>query len=63
MIEGLLLLALLVTGVAGGAWYLSQGGDFALAWRSLHVVSAQVLVGLLALHLVAVASHMLDFVR
>ena len=63
MIEGLLLLAFLVTGVAGAGWYLAQGGDSALAWRSLHVVSAQVLIAFVVLHVLAVASHMLDFVR
>lgn len=63
MIEGLLLLAFIVAGVAGAGWYLSQGGDSALAWRSVHVVSAQVLVGFVVLHVLAVASHMLDFVR
>ena len=60
-IEGLLLVALVVAGVAGAGWYLAQGGDAALAWRSVHIVSARVLIGLLVLHAVAVASHLVDF--
>lgn len=60
-IEGLLLVALVVAGVAGAGWYLAQGGDAALAWRSVHIVSARVLIGLVVLHAVAVASHLVDF--
>ena len=62
-IEGLLLAAFLVAGLAGAGWYLAQGGDTALAWRSVHVVSARLMIGLLVLHVVAVATHLLDFVR
>ena len=62
-IEGLLLVALVVAGIAGAGWYLAQGGDTALAWRGVHVISARVLIGLLVLHVVAVASHLLDFAR
>ena len=62
-IEGLLLLALLVAGVAGAGWFLAQGGDTALAWRSVHVVAARVLIGLVVLHVAAVASHLVDFAR
>ena len=63
VIEGLLLLALLVAGVAGAGWFLAQGGDTALAWRSVHVVAARVLIGLVVLHVAAVASHLVDFAR
>ena len=63
VIEGLLLLALLVAGVAGAGWFLMQGGDTALAWRSVHVVAARVLIGLVVLHVAAVASHLADFAR
>ena len=62
-IEGLLLLALLVAAIAGAGWHLAQGGDSALAWRGVHVISARVLVGMLVLHVVAVASHLIDFAR
>lgn len=63
MIEGLLLAALLVAGIAGAGWYVAQGGDTAMAWRSVHVVSAHVLIGLLVLHALAVATHLLDLAR
>ena len=62
-IEGLLLLALLVAGVAGAGWFLAQGGDTALAWRSVHVFAARALIGLAVLHVAAVASHLADFAR
>jgi cytochrome b561 len=62
-IEGLLLLAFVVAGIAGAGWYLAQGGESALAWRSVHVVAARGLVGLLVLHVAAVASHLLDLAR
>jgi hypothetical protein len=61
MIEGLLLLALLVTAATGAAWFLAQGEDAAIQWRACHVLAARGLVGLLALHVVAVASHLVDF--
>lgn len=62
-IEGLLLLALLATAATGAAWYFTQGSDEALAWRSWHVLAARGLIGLLALHVVTVSLHLLDFVR
>lgn len=62
-IEGLLLAAFVVAGLAGAGWYLAQGGDAALAWRSVHVIAARLLIALLVLHATAVASHLLDFVR
>ena len=62
-IEGLLLVVMLIAGAAGAGWYLAQGGDTALAWRSVHVVTARVLIGLFVLHLAAVASHLADFAR
>lgn len=63
MIEGLLLVALFVTAISGAAWFASRGGDAALAWRSVHIVSARGLAGLVVLHVLAVASHLLDFLR
>jgi len=62
-VEGLLLLALLATGVTGAGWFLAQGSDAALAWRAQHVLVARTLVGLLVLHVVTVSLHLLDFVR
>jgi cytochrome b561 len=60
MIEGLLLVALAVTAVTGAAWFALQGADAALAWRAGHVLAARSLAVLIVLHLLAVASHLLD---
>lgn len=62
-IEGLLLLALITAGMSGLAWYLCQGSDAALTWRMLHIVCARVLIAAGVLHVLAVAAHLLDFVR
>ena len=63
LIEGLLLLALLATGLTGAAWLGLQGSDAAMAWCDVHGVLARVFGGLLILHLLAVSLHLLDFVR
>jgi hypothetical protein len=60
VLEGLLLLALLVVGVSGAAWFAMQGGAEAIACRDVHVVGARVLVGLVLAHLLAVATHLLE---
>ncbi len=62
-IEGLLLLALLTTGLSGVVWYLLQGSDAALTWRVLHIIFARVLVAAGLAHLLAVGAHLLEFVR
>ncbi|MGB7740271.1 MAG: cytochrome b/b6 domain-containing protein [Steroidobacteraceae bacterium] len=62
-IEGLLLLALIMTGMSGVVWFLLQGSDAALSWRVLHIVLARILIAAGVLHVLAVASHLLDFVR
>ncbi|MBK6349039.1 MAG: cytochrome b/b6 domain-containing protein [Proteobacteria bacterium] len=62
-IEGLLLVALVAAGVSGVVWLLLQGADAALTWRMLHIVFARVLIAAGVLHVLAVASHLLDFVR
>ena len=62
-IEGLLLLALLATALTGTAWFLAQGAAEALAWRGHHISAAWTFAGLLALHVVTVSLHLLDFVR
>ena len=61
-IEGLLLILLLVTALTGAGWALAQGSHAALAWRDAHIVAAQVLVGLIVAHVVAVATHLRDLV-
>jgi hypothetical protein len=62
-IDGLVLAAFIATGLSGTAWLLLQGSDAALTWRMLHIVCARVLIAAGVLHVLAVASHLLDFVR
>lgn len=63
LVEGLLMLALLVTAASGVAWFAMQGTDAATAWREAHVLAARVLMAAAALHVVAVALHLVDLVR
>lgn len=63
MLEGLLLLALLATGLTGLGWLIVQGSAAAAAWCDVHVVCARVFAGLLLAHVLAVSLHLLDFVR
>lgn len=60
VIEGLLLLALLVVGVTGAAWFVLQGSDAAVACRGVHVLAAHALLGLVIAHVLAVASHLFE---
>ena len=60
VIEGLLLLALLLVAVTGAGWWLAQGGDSALDWRSVHIAGARTLVVLIVLHVIAVATHLVE---
>jgi thiosulfate reductase cytochrome b subunit len=60
-IEGLLLLAVLIVAATGAGWFLAQGGADAVAWRTVHVIGARVLMGLLVAHVLAVASHVFEF--
>jgi len=62
-IEGLLLVALVATGATGAMWFLLQGSSDAVAWRGWHILSARALIGVGIAHVLAVASHLLDFVR
>ena len=63
LIEGLALVALVVAGATGAAWFATQGSGEALAWRAFHLWTARALIGLLVLHVVTVSLHLLDFVR
>ncbi len=63
LIEGLLLAALLLAGITGVAWFVAQGTDWALGWRTLHQFSARGAIGLLVAHVTAVGLHLLEFVR
>jgi cytochrome b561 len=62
-IEGLLLLALLVTAASGTLWFFTQGSDSAVLWRGHHIIAARCLGGLMLLHVVAVSLHLLDLAR
>ena len=62
-IEGLLLAALIAAGMSGVVWFMLQGSDAALTWRMVHIVLARILIAAGVLHVLAVASHLLDFVR
>ena len=60
VIEGLLLVALVVTGATGAVWFLLQGSSDAVAWRGWHILAARALIGVGLAHVLAVASHLLD---
>ena len=59
-IEGLLLLALLVVGLTGAAWFVLQGSAEVVACRTVHIVAARVLTGLIVAHVLAVATHVVE---
>lgn len=63
LIEGLLLVALIATAATGVAWLLAQGSVDALAWRGHHILAARLFIGLLVLHVLMVATHLLDLLR
>jgi hypothetical protein len=63
LIEGLLLLALVAAGLTGALWFMTEGTSAAVGWREWHIVAARAAVALLALHVVSVSLHLLDFVR
>lgn len=63
LIEGLLLVLLIVTAATGIAWLLAAGSVEALTWRDYHILAARGLIGLLVLHVLSVATHLLDLIR
>ena len=63
MIEGLLLLALLATGLSGLVWLALQGTPAATDWADVHAGCARAFAGLLLLHVAAVALHWLELIR
>ncbi|MEE4637274.1 MAG: hypothetical protein V2J42_00865 [Wenzhouxiangella sp.] len=63
IIKGLLLLALLATGVTGAMWLWTAGSQDAVAWRGWHIVSARFLIGALVAHVLATLAHLVDFMR
>jgi hypothetical protein len=63
VIEGLSLVAIVAAGATGAMWFLRQGSADAMAWRGWHIFAARILIGAGIAHLLAVASHLLDFVR
>jgi cytochrome b561 len=62
-LEGLLLLALMAASASGAVWFLAQGGDSAVLWRSVHSIAARGFAVLMLLHVVAVSLHLLDLIR
>ena len=60
-VKGWLLLALLATALTGAGWSLAQGSDAALLLRDLHQVAVKLLLVTGAAHVLAVASHLIDF--
>lgn len=62
-LSGLTLVAFLATGITGAVWSWTEGTTAALEWRAAHLVSVRVFIVLGCLHIVAVALHLLDFVR
>lgn len=62
-IEGLLLVALLAVALTGALWFILQGGDAAVALRSMHASCAHVFGVLLGAHVLAVSLHLVDLVR
>ena len=63
LLEGLLLLALLATGVTGAGWLLLEGTAEAIGWRGFHIIAARGMIAVLVLHIVSVSLHLLDFIR
>ena len=63
LIEGLLLLTLIATASTGVAWLITQGSVEALEWRDHHILAARAFIGLLVLHVLTVAMHLLDLLR
>ena len=57
------LLALIGAAASGVVWLLLQGSDAALTWRELHIVLARITIAAGVLHVLAVASHLLEFAR
>jgi hypothetical protein len=62
-LEGVLLLALLLTALTGALWLLLAGGDAAVTLRTVHIALAQVFGVALAAHVLAVSLHLVDLVR
>lgn len=63
VIKGLLLLALLATGVTGALWWWTAGSSDAVTWRFWHVATVPWLVGLLVAHILATVAHIIQFMR
>jgi len=61
VIQGLLLLLLLAAAATGLGWLLADGARVALVWRDWHIVLADCFAWLLAVHVVASALHLVDF--
>ncbi|KFZ39098.1 hypothetical protein HR45_01485 [Shewanella mangrovi] len=63
LIEGFTVLSLLLTGVTGALWFLTQGSADAASWRLWHHSAAHWFIGLLIVHVICALSHLIDLVR
>jgi hypothetical protein len=62
-IEGLLLLALVLSAVSGAVWFALQSSGTALSWRDVHIACARTCAVLALAHLAGVALHLVDLLR
>ncbi|MCL2919067.1 cytochrome b/b6 domain-containing protein [Shewanella litorisediminis] len=63
LLEGLCALFLVAVALTGLGWYCTEGSAEALSWRAWHKDLAIGFVVLLALHVLAALSHLVDFFR
>ncbi len=63
VIKGLLLLALLATGLTGVFWLLNTWSHDAVIWREWHIVCARILIGMVVAHILATLVHLFDFMH
>jgi len=62
-LDGLVLAGFALSAWTGLAWWLSDGGPTALDWWAWHAWLATAFTGLLCLHLLAAALHLVEFMR
>jgi hypothetical protein len=62
-IKGFVLLALLATALTGAAWFLAQGSQAAIMFRDWHTAAVRVLIVVLLVHIVAVATHLIELLQ
>ncbi|MEJ2513676.1 MAG: cytochrome b/b6 domain-containing protein [Gammaproteobacteria bacterium] len=60
-IQGILMVLFLAAAATGAGWFFSQGSHASMAWRDWHIGIAWTFALALAVHLVTVSLHLLDF--